>query len=183
MILPIYVYGSSILRKVAQNIDKNYPKLEQLIGDMYETMHISDGVGLAAPQIGRSVRIFVIDASAFAEDHPELAGFKKTFINANIVERAGDEYFYNEGCLSIPGVHEDVKRFDKIRIQYYDENFEYHDEIFGEIPARIIQHEYDHLEGVIFTDRISPIRKRILKGKLNGIIKGKFEAKYAVNQG
>jgi peptide deformylase len=181
MILPIYVYGSSILRKVAKDIDKEYEGLGQLISDMFDTMYKTEGVGLAAPQIGRSIRIFVIDASPFAEDEPSLEGFKKVFINAKIVEKSGEEWIFNEGCLSIPGVREDVKRVENIKIQYYDENFEYHEEVFSGLASRVIQHEYDHLEGMVFTDKVSAIRKKLLKNRLNGITKGKFDAKYAVN--
>lgn len=167
-----------MLRKVAQNITPDYPNLQQLVADMFETLKASDGVGLAAPQIGLSIRIFVVDASPFADEKPQLADFKKVFINAQIVERTGEKEYFNEGCLSIPGIHEDVLRETKIRIKYLDESFQPHDEYFDDIPARIIQHEYDHLEGMVFTDRVSPIRKQLLKSKLSAILKGRFEANY-----
>lgn len=180
MILPITTYGMPVLRKVAKEIDKDYEGLNDLIENMYETMYKADGVGLAAPQINKAIRIFVIDASPMAEDEPELEGFKKTFINANIEEKSGEVWSFNEGCLSIPGIREDVKRPEKIRISYYDENFDFHDETYDGIKARIIQHEYDHLDGIMFTDKVSPIKKRLLKGKLNAIVKGKFSCTYKV---
>lgn len=178
MIRPVYIYGSPILRKIAQNIDSTYPDLKQLIEDMFETMHHSDGIGLAAPQIGLSIRLIVIDASPLEEDDPKLKNFKKVFINARITERFGEKKLYKEGCLSIPNLREEVEREEKIRIEYLDENFESHDEIFDGIPARIIQHEYDHLEGVMFTDRVSALRRRLLQGKLLAITKGKFDVDY-----
>lgn len=180
MIYPIVIYGSPVLRKVAVDIDKDYPNLEQFLKDMWDTMYVSDGVGLAAPQVGKSIRLFVIDASPFEEDEPKLKDFKKAFINARIVERGEDEIGMNEGCLSIPLLREDVSRPTKIRIEYYDENFEFHDEWYEGMVARVIQHEYDHLEGIMFTDKVAPIKKRLLKGKLNGISKGKFKVDYKV---
>jgi peptide deformylase len=178
MIRSVYIYGSPILRKVAQDIDSNYPDLKQLIVDMFETMHYSDGIGLAAPQIGLSIRLIVIDASPLEEDDPTMKDFKKVFINAKIVERLGEKKIYKEGCLSIPNLREEVEREEKIRLQYYDENFKLHDEIFDGIPARIIQHEYDHLEGLLFTDRVSSLRRKLLGGKLLAISKGKFDVDY-----
>lgn len=178
MIYPIHILGLPVLRKVAANIEPEYPNLKQLIADMFETLKVSDGVGLAAPQIGLSIRLFVVDASPFADEQPELVNFRKAFINAQIVERKGPKDYFNEGCLSIPGIHEDVLRETVIRIQYLDEEFRPHDETFDGIPARIIQHEYDHLEGVVFTDRVSAIRKQLLKSKLNAILKGHFDANY-----
>jgi len=178
MILPITIYGHPVLRKVAQDIDKNYPDLEKFKEDMWQTMYYSDGVGLAAPQVGRSIRMFVIDCSSFAEEEPELEGFKKMFINAQIVEREGEEWAMSEGCLSIPGLNEDVKRPETITIEYYDENWEFHTETYSGYAARVIQHEYDHLEGIMFTDHVAPIKKRLLRGKLASISKGKFKAKY-----
>jgi len=178
MIRPVYIYGSPILRKAAVEIESTYPDLKQLIADMFETMHHSDGIGLAAPQIGLSIRLIVIDASPLEEDNPALKDFKKVFINAKIIERFGEEKLYKEGCLSIPNLHEEVEREEKIRIQYLDENFIPHDEVFDGIPARIIQHEYDHLEGILFTDRVSPLRRRLLNGKLLAISKGKFDVDY-----
>jgi len=178
MTYPIVVYGHEVLRKVAADIDKDYPDLQQLIADMFETMHKSEGMGLAAPQIGKSMRIFVIDGTPIAEDEPSLAGFRKVFINPHIVEKNGELKLMNEGCLSIPNIREEVNREARIRIQYHDENWEYHDEIFDGYKARIIQHEYDHLDGVLFTDKVSPLKRRLLKSKLLAITKGKFEADY-----
>lgn len=178
MIYPIVIYGHPVLRKVAVEIDKNYPGLEQLIPDLFETMYHSDGLGLAAPQIGKSIRIFVIDGKPLEEDEPELSDFRKVFINAHITERSADLVPMNEGCLSIPNLREEVVRESRIKINYFDENWEYHDEVFEGYKARIIQHEYDHLDGIMFTDKVSPLRKRLLKSKLNAISKGKFEAEY-----
>jgi peptide deformylase len=178
MVYPIVIYGHTILRKVALEITNDYPALNQLIEDLFETMYHSEGMGLAAPQIGKSIRIFVIDGNPVAEDEPSLADFKKVFINANISERCGDLQPMNEGCLSIPGLREEVMRESHIRISYYDENWQYHNEVFDGYKARIIQHEYDHLEGILFTDKVNPLRKRLLKGKLTAISKGKFEADY-----
>jgi len=180
MIFPISIIGSTVLRKVAKEIDKDYKELSKFIEDMFETMYDSDGVGLAAPQVGKSIRLFVIDATPMEEDDPSLKGLKKVIINAKITERSGELVNMEEGCLSIPGIREDVKREDKIRIEYFDENFEFHDEYYEGIAARVLQHEYDHLEGVLFTDKISPLRKRLIKGKLQAISKGKFEARYKV---
>lgn len=178
MIRPVYIYGSSVLRKVAQDITPEYPNIKELINDMFETMYHSDGVGLAAPQIGLSIRLFVIDATPFEEDDEEVKDFKRVFINAKIVERSGEKKFFNEGCLSIPNLREDVERDDVIRIQYLDENFEPHEEVFSGIRARIVQHEYDHLEGILFTDKVSPIRRQLLRNKLAGITKGRFSIDY-----
>lgn len=178
MIYPIYIIGSSVLRKVAKDIDKDYPEFDKLIENMFETMEKSDGVGLAAPQIGKSIRLFIVDASPLADEEPELKDFKKVFINAQITERTGEKELMDEGCLSIPGINEEVKRETKIKIEYYDENFEFHSEKYEGILARIIQHEYDHIDGILFTDRISPLRKRLIKGKLLAISKGKFEHRY-----
>ena len=183
MVFPVSIIGSSVLRKVAKDISKDYKDLPKFIEDMFETMYDSDGVGLAAPQIGKSVRLFVIDATPMEEDDESLKGLKKVFINAQIIERSGELVNMEEGCLSIPGIREDVKRKDKIHIEYYDENFEFHAEDYEGIAARVLQHEYDHLDGILFTDRISPLRKRILKGKLQAISKGKFEAHYKVRLG
>ncbi|HDP76327.1 MAG TPA: peptide deformylase [Bacteroidales bacterium] len=178
MIRTVYVYGSPVLRKVAQNITPDYPQLEALIVDMFETMEQSDGIGLAAPQIGLSVRLFVVDGTPLADDDPTLKEFRKVFINAQIIEQFGDKVIYNEGCLSLPGLHEDVERESKIRIRYHDEKFVEHEEVYGGMAARIIQHEHDHLDGILFTDRVSPIRKQLLRSKLNAIAKGKFNASY-----
>jgi peptide deformylase len=178
MTYPIVIYGHPMLRKIAVEINKDYPGLDQLIEDLFETMYHSEGMGLAAPQIGKSIRIFVIDGTPVAEDEPSLAGFKKAFVNANISERCGDMQPMNEGCLSIPGLREEVMRESHIRISYYDESWQYHDEVFDGYKARIIQHEYDHLEGILFTDKVSPLKRRLLKGKLTAISKGLFEADY-----
>lgn len=178
MTRPVYIYGSSILRKVAKDITPDYPELDKIILDMMETMKHSDGIGLAAPQIGLSIRLFVVDGSPLEEDDPSLKDFKKVFINARIVERTGDNKIYKEGCLSIPNLHEEVEREDQIRIRYVDEKFQPHDEIYTGIASRIIQHEYDHLDGILFPDRMSPLRRKLLAGKLLAITKGKFEVDY-----
>jgi peptide deformylase len=178
MVYPIVVYGHPVLRKVSEDIEKDYPDLDQVIADLFETLHRAEGLGLAAPQIGKSIRIFVIDGSPLADDEPELADFRKVFINAHITEKSGDFKLMNEGCLSIPNLREEVNRESHISITYYDENWQFHDEKFEGFKARIIQHEYDHLDGILFTDKVSPLRKRLLKGKLTAISKGKFEADY-----
>ena len=178
MIYPIVAYGDPVLKKEAEEIDEKYPRLKNLIVSMYETMSKANGVGLAAPQIGLSIRIFIIDASAFAEDHPELKGYRKTFINPIIVEEAGIKYEFNEGCLSIPGIREDINRQPEVVVEYFDEKFNLKEEKFNGIPARIIQHEYDHLEGILFTDLVSPFKKKLLKGKLSDISKGKVDVDY-----
>lgn len=183
MVLPVSIIGSSVLRQVAKDIDKDYPNLKEFIADMFETMYDSDGVGLAAPQVNKSIRLFVVDASPMEEEEPALKDFKKVFINAHITERSGEIIAMEEGCLSIPGIREEVKRETKIRMEYYDENFEFHDEFFEGMAARVIQHEYDHLDGVLFTDKVSPLTKRLLKGKLQAISKGKFSAHYKVRLG
>jgi len=178
MILPIYVYGSPVLKKETEEIDQSYPELQTFIADMFETMANSDGIGLAAPQVGKSIRIFVLDASPFAEDNPELKDYKKVFINPKILELAGERICYNEGCLSFPKLHEDVYRESYVRIEYFDQNFEKHDEWFEGIVSRIIQHEYDHLEGKLFTERLSAIRRKLIASKLKRITKGDFSAAY-----
>lgn len=178
MVYPIVVYGSPMLRKVAKDIDKDFKDLDKLIEDMYETMEASDGIGLAAPQIGKSIRIFVIDASPMAEDDSTLEGFKKVFINPQIVDETGDKWGFVEGCLSLPEIREEVQRPSSVTIEYLDVNFEAHKETYEGIKARIIQHEYDHLDGVLFTDLVSPLKKKLLKGRLNNIAKGKTMAAY-----
>jgi peptide deformylase len=178
MTYPIVVYGHAVLKKIAADIEKDYPDLQKLIEDLFDTMYHSEGLGLAAPQIGKSIRVFVIDGAPVGEDEPELANFKKAFINAHITERCGEKVPMNEGCLSIPHLREEVKRESHIRINYYDENWEYHDEVYDGYKARIIQHEYDHLDGILFIDRMNPLKRRLLKGKLTDISKGKFEADY-----
>ena len=182
MILPIYIFGHPILRKVAQDIDAaNYPKLHELIENMYETMYNAEGVGLAGPQVGLEDRIFVVDLSPLADDdHPEFKDFRKAFINAHITERTGDLEQVEEGCLSIPGIHEKVSREGSIRIQYLDESLQPRDEEYSGYMARVIQHEYDHLDGIMFVDRISPLRKRMIKGKLSNMEKGKVSCDYRV---
>jgi peptide deformylase len=178
MIYPIVIYGHPVLRKVAVDITKDYTGLNQIISDLFDTMYHSEGLGLAAPQIGKSIRIFVIDGKPVAEEEPTLAEFKKVFINAHISEKNGEPVPMNEGCLSIPNLREEVQRESHIKISYYDENWEFHDEVFDGYKARIIQHEYDHLDGILFTDKINPLRRRLIKSKLAAISKGKFEADY-----
>lgn len=181
MVYPIYVYGSSVLRRRAKDINPEYPGLKQLISDMFETMKISDGVGLAAPQIGLSIRIIVIDATEIEDDtDPSLKEFKKVIINPLILEEDGNKWIFNEGCLSVPNIREDVERRSRIRMRYHDENFKLHEEIFDGMKARIIQHEYDHLEGVLFVDRINPIRKRLINGRLREIAKGNVSTAYKI---
>ncbi len=178
MTYPIVIYGHPVLRKVAQDIEKNDPAVKQIIEDLFETMYNSEGIGLAAPQIGKSLRIFVIDGSAASDDEPKLEGFKKVFINPHIIEKYGEFDPMTEGCLSIPDIREEVDRESHIRITYYDENWEFHDEVYDGYKARIIQHEYDHLDGILFTDKVNPLKRRLLKGKLNAISRGRFEADY-----
>ncbi len=183
MILPIVAFGDPVLRKRAENVDKDYPKLQEFIDNMFETMYNASGVGIAAPQVNKSVRIFVVDATGFADDDDEedeegLKDFKQVFINAQIVEEDGKEWVFNEGCLSIPDVREDVSRKERIRIKYVDRDFVEHDEVYEGLKARVIQHEYDHIEGILFTDHLSPLRKRMIKGRLTNISKGKVSVPY-----
>jgi len=185
MILPIVAFGDPVLRKKCKEISKEYPKLDILIENMFETMYGARGIGLAAPQVGVPIRLFIVDASPFDDDEDLtdeertfVADFKKVFINAKITSEEGDEWAFNEGCLSIPDINEDVFRQPKITIEYLDENFKEHKETYKGIVARIIQHEYDHIEGVLFTDKLSPIKKRLIKGKLANISKGKIDPKY-----
>ena len=185
MILPIVAYGDPVLRKVADTIDAAYPDLEKLITNMKETMYNASGVGLAAPQIGKAIRLFLIDASPFAEDddlseeeRTVLKSFNRVFINPKILEEEGEEWIFNEGCLSIPDVREDVSRQPKITIEYQDENFTLHKETLEGLAARVFQHEYDHIEGILFTDKLSTLKKRIIKKKLENISKGKISADY-----
>jgi len=185
MILPIVAYGNPVLKKKAKDITKDYPKLDELIENMWETMYGAHGVGLAAPQVGLPIRLFVIDPSPFADDEElteeerkQLTGLKKLFINPVITEETGDEWAFSEGCLSIPDVREDVFRQPDITIEYVDENFKAHTETYTGIAARVIQHEYDHIEGILFTDKLSSLRKRLIKGKLNNISKGKVDVDY-----
>ena len=188
MILPIVAYGHPILRKVAVDIDKNFPGLEKLIEDMWETMYASNGVGLAAPQVNKDIRLFVIDsAQIFAnmdeedkkeEQYPDAPGVKQLFINAHIVEELGDDWPYNEGCLSIPKIREDILRAEEVTIEYEDENFTKHRKTFNGVTGRIILHEYDHIDGKLFIDHISPLKRKLLKRKLDDISKGNVSVDY-----
>jgi peptide deformylase len=191
MILPIVAYGDPVLRKVGVEIDKEYLGLDELIKNMFETMHKAQGVGLAAPQVGKAIRLFIVETKPFsnrtegdeddeftADERKQLADFKKVFINAKITEEEGEEWVFNEGCLSIPKIREDVLRKPNLRIKYYDESFQYYDESYNGLIARVIQHEYDHIEGKMFTDKISPLRRRLIQGKLKDISKGKVQVAY-----
>jgi peptide deformylase len=194
MILPIIGYGDPVLRKVGIEVTPGYPNLKQIIADMYETMYNAYGVGLAAPQVGLAIRIFVIDTSPFGEDEDlpveeqtQLKNFKKTFINAKMLTEEGEEWGFNEGCLSIPEVREDVYRNEKITIEYFDEDFNKKNETFDGLIARVIQHEYDHIEGILFTDKISSLKKRLIQKKLMNIMEGKtrpdYKMKFAAKKG
>jgi peptide deformylase len=176
MVLPIVAYGDPVLKKRAEEISKKYPALKEIIENMYETMYESNGVGLAAPQIGLSIRIFIVDGAPFEDE--EVKDFKQVFINPLMVEETGEKWKFNEGCLSIPGIREDIERKKELILNYYDENWKQHTDTFHGLAARIIQHEYDHLEGILFTDRISALRKRILKNKLTNISKGDVDVEY-----
>ena len=185
MILPIVAYGDPVLKRKALPISENYEGLDQLIASMWETMYHAHGVGLAAPQIGKSIRLFVIDGSPFADDEDAtpsdqlvLKTFKKVFINAEMITEEGDDFSFTEGCLSIPDIREDVTRPSVIRLRYLDENFNEQVEEFSGLAARIIQHEYDHIEGVLFTDKLSPLKKRLIKGRLDKISRGMVESDY-----
>lgn len=185
MIMPIVAYGAAVLKQKAAPIEADYTALEALITNMWETMYAAHGVGLAAPQVGIGIRLFVIDTAPFAADdsltedeRQELEEFKRVFINAQILDETGEAWDFNEGCLSIPDVREDVLRNESIRIQYWDENFQEHTRTFNGLIARVIQHEYDHIEGILFTDKLSPLKKRLIKGKLTNIAKGKVSPEY-----
>lgn len=178
MILPVTAYGHPTLRKISEEIDQDYPSLDQFIKDMFETMYSSDGIGLAAPQVNRSIRLFIVDGTPFADKMPEMAEFRKIFINPYILEETGKEGAMDEGCLSIPTIREDVVRKSEIVIEYYDENWELKEEKFTDFPARVIQHEYDHLEGIMFTDKISALRKTLIRRKLQDITKGNVKVDY-----
>ena len=180
MILPIYTFGNSVLRKIAEPIDQDYPGLKDLIKNMYDTMVHAEGVGLAAPQIGIPIRLIVIDLAPLKEDNPELGDFKVTMINPELLEGSENEVEYDEGCLSIPGINETVSRPEAIKISYMDENFIEHVEVYDGYKARVVQHEYDHLEGHLFTDKIKPLRRQLIKGKLTNIVKGKANCKYKI---
>ena len=181
MILPIYTYGQSVLRKVASDITPDYPNLTQLIENMFETMYRSDGVGLAAPQIGLDIRVVVITLDVLKDDYPEYAGFNKAYINPHILEYDESETVsMDEGCLSLPGIHEPVRRPTRIRVRYQDPDFTEHEEWVDGYLARVMQHEFDHLEGKVFTDRISPLRKQMVKSKLASLAKGKVRCSYKV---
>ena len=180
MFLPIVVYGHPILRKISEDITPEYPELEKFIRDLFQTMDEADGVGLAAPQVGRNIRIFVVDANAFEEMDPDCKGFRKAFINAHILEVSGEEVSMEEGCLSLPGIHESVKRGNKIRVKYLDEDLVEHDEIVEGYLARVMQHEFDHLDGTMFIDHLSALRKQMIRGKLNGMVNGKARCSYKV---
>jgi peptide deformylase len=184
MILPIRAFGDAILRKKCHEIPKDYPELKELVTNMFETMQSANGIGLAAPQIGLDIRLFVVDVSPLAEDDDyadiadELRNFKKIFINARILEESGEEWKFNEGCLSIPDVREDVKRKENVTIEYFDENFVKHNDTFSDMRARVIQHEYDHIEGILFTDHLSSLKKKLVKGKLTKISQGDVSVNY-----
>ncbi|MDP2088027.1 MAG: peptide deformylase [Flavobacteriaceae bacterium] len=185
MILPIIAYGDPVLRKVGKNIDSEYPQLSQLLENMWETMYKAEGVGLAAPQIGKDIRLFIVDTVPFSQDEDLdddertfLATYKKVFINAEILKEEGEEWAFTEGCLSIPNIREDVYRNEKVTIEYLDENFKEHTEVLNGLAARVVQHEYDHIEGIMFTDKLSSLKKRLLKKKLENISKGIVDADY-----
>ena len=189
MTLPIVAYSTAVLRKVDDPINADYPNLTKLIEDMWETMYDSNGVGLAAPQINRAIRLFVMDSQQIFENaepedatYPDAPGIKRVFINAEILELSGNEWVYNEGCLSIPKIREDVLRHDKVTLKYMDENFVEHTDTFDGMTARVILHEYDHIEGKLFIDYIKPLRKKMLQGKLNDIHKGKVKVDYKMTQ-
>jgi len=185
MILPIIAYGDPVLRKLGKSIDKKYPALESLLENMFETMYGAKGIGLAAPQIGLPIRIFIVDATPFKDaeelelkERNFLSTFKQVFINAQIIDETGDEWVFNEGCLSIPDVREDVFRNETVKIEFLDEKFEKHTKEFSGIAARIIQHEYDHIQGILFIDKLSSLKKRLIKGKLANISRGKVRIDY-----
>lgn len=182
MILPIFVYGSSVLREPVKPIDKSYPELQALIANMFETMHGADGVGIAAPQVGLSIDLFCIDLTPYADEFPEDYPLQKVFINSEIYELSDEEISLEEGCLSLPGINEKVVRPEGIRIRYFDENFAEHDRQITDFEARVIQHEYDHVNGQVFTDHLNPLRKNLVKSKLSAMSKGKYSAKYRCKQ-
>ena len=178
MIYPIVIYGSQILRNESVDITPDYPELKKLIDDMWTTLAEAAGVGLAAPQIGQNIRLFIVDCTPWGEDDPTLADYRKVFINAEIYERSEETSLFEEGCLSLPGLHENVRRPVTIRMRYLDENFVEHDEEFTGKPARVIQHEYDHIEGKVFTDHLVPLRRNLIKNKLQKMARGSYRASY-----
>ena len=180
MILPVYAYGQPVLKKVATPISADFENLQGLIADMWETMYAAHGVGIAAPQIGLPIRLCVIDSIQIMEEDKKSEGIKKVFINAKVVEETGDLWPYEEGCLSIPEIRGDVERTQKVRIQYQDENFKQYDEIYEGINARVIQHEYDHIEGILFTEKLKPLKKKLIQRKLNDVKAGKIQADYKI---
>ena len=179
MIYPIVVYGDPVLKKKALEIEKGSIDIHTLAENMFETMYSASGIGLAAPQIGQSIRLFVVDGSPLEEEG--ITDFKKVFVNPEIVEESGEDWAFEEGCLSIPHIREDIDRAEKLLIRYYDEDWNLHEEEYDGIKARIIQHEYDHIEGILFTDHLTPFKKRILKGKLQNISKGKVKTDYRIS--
>lgn len=186
MILPIVAYGHPVLRKVAEDITPEYPQLDKFIEDMWETMYASNGVGLAAPQANRSIRVFTVDTIQMfnnmdeeeKDEYPDAPGVKAVFINAHIVELEGEDWAYNEGCLSIPKIREDIYRQESVTLSYYDEHFQKHTKTFTGLTARVILHEYDHIEGTLFIDHVSPLKRKLMKGRLNDISKGKVSVDY-----
>ncbi len=176
----MYIFGQSVLRQKAEDINTDYPNLQELISNMFETLKNAEGVGLAAPQVGLPIRVVVVDLDCISDDNPEYKGFYKTYINGHILETNDDLVSMEEGCLSVPGIHEKVKRPSKVKIKYLDENLAPHEEWVDGFVARVIQHEFDHLEGKMFVDRVSPLRKQLLKNKLVGMTKGKFSCHYKV---
>ena len=178
MIYPIVIYGSPVLRNKSVDIDASYPDFKKLVDDMFLTLTEASGVGLAAPQIGKNIRMFIVDCTPWGDEDPSLADYRRVFVNARIYERSEETDLFEEGCLSLPGIHENVRRPVRIRMRYLDVNFVEHDEEFDGLPARVIQHEYDHIEGVVFTDRIAPLRRQLLKGKLLNLAKGKYRCAY-----
>ena len=181
MILPIVAYGDPVLKKRAVDIDEDYPNLKQLIDNMFETMYHANGIGLAAPQIGKAIRLFVVDATPVAEGEdgdPTCEDFKRVFINPIILEESGEEWSCEEGCLSIPNLREEVKRKPRLKIEYYDEHWDLYEEELDGFAARVVQHEYDHIEGVLFIDKISPLKRTLLRGKLNDISRGHVDVNY-----
>lgn len=189
MLLPVYAFGHPVLRKLAEDIDQNYPDLEQLIANMWETMYHSHGVGIAAPQIGKAIRLFVVDTVQLVEqfdeedraNYPKEQGIRQVFINAHKLDESGEPWAYNEGCLSIPKIRENINRPEKVRLRWMDENFQEHEREFDEVSARVILHEYDHIEGKLFIDYLSPLKRRLLKKKLDDISAGRISVDYRMN--